>query len=114
VTARAVPPSSPARSDSVSGPREFANATSWPASTKSRPAVAPILPLPMIPIRMSLTSRLALLWRGAGRAGRGLAGDGVPLRELVDVLRHLAGVLAADAIRSAVPAASFLIHPASW
>src|SRR5215212_5438489 len=75
-------PSSPTRSARVSGPREFAIATSWPTPTNRDEAVDPILPLPITPIRIS--ARLSGAARGLRIHVRGVA-LAVALGELVDV-----------------------------
>ena len=45
-------------SASEAGPRELLMATSWPAFTKRRAAVAPIMPAPMMPIFILVFERL--------------------------------------------------------
>src|SRR5438309_1560063 len=87
--------SSPAtnRPGRLSGPRELAIATSWPAPTKRCAAVPPILPLPMIPMRTSGALGLGSGRADAGRPGARPALAGAPAGQVVDVLRgerHLA------------------------
>jgi hypothetical protein len=54
VMARARGPNSAISPESVSGPRELLSATSCPAFTNNRAAVAPIMPAPTMPILMNL------------------------------------------------------------
>src|SRR5215208_2180971 len=91
--ARAPSPRAATSSDKVSGPREFAIATSCPASTKSRAVVDPMLPPPMIPMRIS-SSFGGLVVELAVRRWRRTAA--VSLRELMDVAGDDAALGAAD------------------
>src|SRR5450631_12788 len=80
VAARAIGPSSPVSSLSVSGPRELLSTTACPAATASRATVPPIIPLPMNPT-VAIIARtepppgsFRRGWRGvAGGSGRDLA-----------------------------------------
>src|ERR1700730_9649630 len=81
-TETAVAPVSAAKSESVSGPREFATKTLCPSAVRRRVSVPPIWPAPMMPIFMFASYGVD---RGSHRwipeADVGLNRAGYPARE---------------------------------